>query len=91
MSSLRIELCFWAVEEAPRNSRDRRMRRGKKGAEDSVFPLPLEATPMPAKGTLATNPRGQRECPRPVLGRTTDLGEPLHQNRALGPPGDRRL
>lgn len=53
--------------------------------------LPLEATPVPAEGTLAASPRGQKERPHPAPGRTTELGDPRHQDRALGPPGDRRL
>lgn len=76
---------FWGQEDAQRE-------KGVTEEKGQGFgSLSFEGTPVPAKGTLAASPRGQQERPRPALGLMTELGDPLHQNRALGPPGDRRL
>lgn len=70
----------------------------KEGAEDKTV-LCLSAPrghPRLCKGGIRCqsperDPRERLGLPRPAPRRTTGLRDPLHQKRALQPPGDRRL
>lgn len=67
--------------------------KGKAGCRNKTM-LCLSAprgTHLPAKGTLAANPREQARAPAPCSRAHDAAGGPAAPKSALGPPGDRRL